>query len=469
MRLLVASDVAAEGLNLHFQCQRLVHFDLPWSLMTFQQRNGRIDRYGQQQQPQIVYLFTNCQEERIHNDLRILQLLAEKEENARVNIGDVSVLLGTNDPDEQEERLADEIRQGTLEQEWETTLDTNAQAAEDNEINYLEMILRQGLGEDTNPTPGPSQDSSNTIYPSFFDFATAALKEARERLDMTVQIHEIERIIEMDVPASLKDPISNEPRWMPREAVKEGLIRLTDNPDQVKESMERALASDDSWPETQFLWEIHPFAVWLGDLMNQLFNRREVPVLLLDDRLAEGESIFLFFGRIPNQAGSTLLDSWIGVHYRNSEFTGCLDIDEVLDVTSLRPDVLVNRGDFEVGHLQDLVEPAARQAEKRFKQQIQDLQERFDTTSLEESDKLDDLHRRHVRLIEDWYRNRRGRGISAVIEAERRDRLAEVARWRKEFWEWYERSLATNTKLHPHPRLIAVLTGRVRMDIHNHG
>ena len=48
VRLLVASDVAAEGLNLHFQCHRLVHFDLPWSLMTFQQRNGRIDRYGQQ-------------------------------------------------------------------------------------------------------------------------------------------------------------------------------------------------------------------------------------------------------------------------------------------------------------------------------------------------------------------------------------------------------------------------------------
>ena len=112
-------------------------------------------------QPQIVYLFTNCQEERIHNDLRILQLLAEKEENARVNIGDVSVLLGTNDPDEQEERLADEIRQGTLEQEWETTLDTNAQAAEENEINYLEMILRQGSGgehqPDTRPFPGQRQ------------------------------------------------------------------------------------------------------------------------------------------------------------------------------------------------------------------------------------------------------------------------------------------------------------------------
>ena len=110
-----------------------------------------------------------------------------------------SVLLGTNDPDRQEEKVADQIRQGTLEQEWEETLDTNAQAAEGNEINFLEMILRQGSAEDPSPVPGPSQDSSNAIYPTFFDFATAALKEARERLDMTVQIHEMERIIEMDV------------------------------------------------------------------------------------------------------------------------------------------------------------------------------------------------------------------------------------------------------------------------------
>ncbi len=459
VRLLVASDVAAEGLNLHFQCHRLVHFDLPWSLMTFQQRNGRIDRYGQQNQPQIVYLFTCCREVRIHNDLRILQLLAEKEENARVNIGDVSILLRTNDPTEQEELLADEINRGTLEQEWEETLDTNAKAAEDNEINFLEMILRQGSAEDTNSVSGPSQDSSNTIYPSFFDFATAALKEAREWLDMTVQIHEIERIIEMDVPASLKDPISNEPRWMPREAVKEGLIRLTDNPAQVKESMERALASDDSWPETQFLWEIHPFAVWLGDLMNQLFNRREVPVLLLDDRLAEGESIFLFFGRIPNQAGSTLLDSWIGVHYRNSEFTGCLDIDEVLNLTDLRPDALVNRGDFEVGHLQSRGAQAARRAEERFGQQVQELQDRFDARQLEEQERLDELSKRHLKLIEEWYRRRRGKGIAAVVEAEHHDRKAEVERWKDESWEWYERSQATDARLHPHPRLIAVLTG----------
>ena len=60
VRILLCSDVASEGLNLHYFCHRLVHFDLPWSLMVFQQRNGRVDRYGQKHKPQIVYLFTQA-------------------------------------------------------------------------------------------------------------------------------------------------------------------------------------------------------------------------------------------------------------------------------------------------------------------------------------------------------------------------------------------------------------------------
>ena len=56
LRLLIASDVASEGLNLHYQAHRLIHFDIPWSLMVFQQRNGRVDRYGQTRVPMINYL-----------------------------------------------------------------------------------------------------------------------------------------------------------------------------------------------------------------------------------------------------------------------------------------------------------------------------------------------------------------------------------------------------------------------------
>ena len=57
--MLVATDIASEGINLHFLSHKLVHFDIPWSLMVFQQRNGRIDRYGQERQPVIAYLCTD--------------------------------------------------------------------------------------------------------------------------------------------------------------------------------------------------------------------------------------------------------------------------------------------------------------------------------------------------------------------------------------------------------------------------
>ena len=93
LRVLLCSDVASEGLNLHYFCHRLVHFDLPWSLMVFQQRNGRVDRYGQKHQPHIVYLFTETVNEKVRGDLRILEILQAKDDQANFNLGDPSAFL----------------------------------------------------------------------------------------------------------------------------------------------------------------------------------------------------------------------------------------------------------------------------------------------------------------------------------------------------------------------------------------
>jgi superfamily II DNA/RNA helicase len=78
IRLLIASDVASEGINLHYLSHRLIHFDIPWSLMVFQQRNGRIDRYGQENTPYILYLVSQSGNAKIKGDMRILELLSPK-------------------------------------------------------------------------------------------------------------------------------------------------------------------------------------------------------------------------------------------------------------------------------------------------------------------------------------------------------------------------------------------------------
>lgn len=44
VRILVCTDAAREGINLHGHCADLFHFDIPWNPARMEQRNGRIDR-----------------------------------------------------------------------------------------------------------------------------------------------------------------------------------------------------------------------------------------------------------------------------------------------------------------------------------------------------------------------------------------------------------------------------------------
>jgi superfamily II DNA or RNA helicase len=45
--VLLATDAAAEGLNLQARCRAVVHFELPWNPARLEQRTGRVDRIGQ--------------------------------------------------------------------------------------------------------------------------------------------------------------------------------------------------------------------------------------------------------------------------------------------------------------------------------------------------------------------------------------------------------------------------------------
>jgi superfamily II DNA or RNA helicase len=54
--LLLATDAAAEGLNLHARCRLVVNYELPWNPARLEQRIGRVDRIGQQRPVHAVTL-----------------------------------------------------------------------------------------------------------------------------------------------------------------------------------------------------------------------------------------------------------------------------------------------------------------------------------------------------------------------------------------------------------------------------
>ncbi|HXE80791.1 MAG TPA: helicase-related protein [Vicinamibacterales bacterium] len=55
-RLLLATDAAGEGLNLHHTCRLVVNLDVPWNPNRLEQRTGRVDRIGQQRTVHVVTL-----------------------------------------------------------------------------------------------------------------------------------------------------------------------------------------------------------------------------------------------------------------------------------------------------------------------------------------------------------------------------------------------------------------------------
>ncbi|MES1928859.1 helicase domain-containing protein [Salinisphaera dokdonensis CL-ES53] len=72
-RIMIATEAAAEGINLQF-CSLIVNYDLPWNPQRIEQRIGRCHRYGQKHDV-IVINFLNRNNAA---DQRVFQLLAEK-------------------------------------------------------------------------------------------------------------------------------------------------------------------------------------------------------------------------------------------------------------------------------------------------------------------------------------------------------------------------------------------------------
>lgn len=80
--ILVTTDVAAEGLNLHTACRCVVHLDLPWNPGRLAQRTGRVLRRGQSREVTNVFVTGDSAEE-----ANFLRRLTTKEATSAADLG----------------------------------------------------------------------------------------------------------------------------------------------------------------------------------------------------------------------------------------------------------------------------------------------------------------------------------------------------------------------------------------------
>lgn len=81
--VLIATDAISEGVNLQHVASQIIHYELPWNPNRLEQRNGRIDRFGQREQD--VVIRTLVMDETL--DATILKVLVEKSRRIRADYG----------------------------------------------------------------------------------------------------------------------------------------------------------------------------------------------------------------------------------------------------------------------------------------------------------------------------------------------------------------------------------------------
>ena len=90
VRILVATDAASEGLNLHRSARYLLHYDCPWNPSRLEQRNGRLDRYGQARDVTVHHFLSDDDP-----DLKFLHHVIQKADEIREDLGSVNELFDT--------------------------------------------------------------------------------------------------------------------------------------------------------------------------------------------------------------------------------------------------------------------------------------------------------------------------------------------------------------------------------------
>ena len=347
VRVLVTGDVASEGVNLHAQCHELIHYDIPWSLIRIEQRNGRIDRYGQSVSPQITTLLLDPSDPRFSGDVRVLTRLMEKEDQAHRALGDAASLMGLYSGEKEEAAIREALAAGQDIDEVVPNAD-DALALDPMAALFARLTgtaeARGGdapASADGSPAPGDPSDSgdpdgpadsanatapatptqpaaplpTSTLYETQLDYLRQALTELYERPEEPEQRqtggggvswreHGPQHVVEMVPPAGLRHRLSVLPQSYLRERrVQEHLLLATTQAKGARLLTEALRdSSDSSWPEAHYLGPLHPVLDWAGDRVLAKLGRSSVFAVRGD---VDSPTVLLL-GTLTNRAGRTV-------------------------------------------------------------------------------------------------------------------------------------------------------------------
>lgn len=447
IRLLICSDVASEGINLHHMSHRLVHFDIPWSLMVFQQRNGRIDRYGQTRQPLIRYLLTESANSKVRGDARILEILIEKDRQAGKNIGDPSEFYGLDSAELEEAKTAEFIERvdagagDDISALFAAFLDSTAQTSESGLAAFIpETTPSSSLEQSIAHRPG--------LFDSDLDYARAALRWLSEQgVDLQSEVDG--STVRLTAPDDLRQRL----RYLPNEIWPENhRFILCADKQRIYDELKRCREEDSPWPAIHYLWARHPVMEWLADRALNAFGRHTAPVIRMPQQLGPDQHWVLIHGGFPNRRGQVRIQAWCAVKIERGQVVSSGDFSALQEQLPLRS--LVNAGRAgDTSRLQALLPIAVAHARDLLKQQRKQCEDADNEHLNARLAALESLRQRHLGQME----LELGSLLESVRTRRREDRAAQINRVFDDYLHWLENTQITEEQ--PYLQVAAVFTG----------
>jgi SNF2 family DNA or RNA helicase len=439
VRLLIATDVASEGINLHYLSHRLIHFDIPWSLMTFQQRNGRVDRYGQEENPEIYYMQTLTQDKEFKGDNRILEILISKDEQAAQNIGDPSAFLNVYDEKEEENIVATAISNGKDADEFSKELDENAEEAE---FDWLSSL--NDTDDDEKPSVVDEIVESISFYENDLKYSTDALRFLQNSQNIDARFED-DRI---EIYANDLEDLKYRFKMLPREVIpKNWHFKLTNNLELINQEIKDSRKDESAWPDIHYLWEQHPLLDWIKDKLLSNFDRLEAPVLTLNT-LKNDELIYIISGLIPNKKAQPVINEWIGIKFKNNKFESILTLDEVFKQTQINSKRFPNPAiDYDLSEIENNLPIAIEKSIKYIQEQRDEFETNIITKFIEYENELDKLESRHLEQLE----------LDFNQESKKSEKQREIKKIFEDYHQWIKDSMEIEKE--PFIQVIAVFKG----------
>ncbi|MFI8768906.1 DEAD/DEAH box helicase [Streptomyces sp. NPDC053792] len=356
VRLLFTGDIASEGVNLHHQCHDLVHYDLPWSLIRIEQRNGRIDRYGQAISPEFRALALTADVpwrrdeesgETLTLDDRLVgaRLLQREAQAHEIETGEGSAEAVTglyNDKKEEDRLTRDLIKGGTVER--------SIKQSQQESGGVLAGLLAGANARLADPTaapatlgtaPVPEADVPHvfTDTKAYFHAAMDLIYPEAERAALGWKPETTHGRIEFTPPDDLQYRFRALPKsYLEQEKILttskyDGTLSVTFDKEYAADRLEAARNAKQGktdqptsqWPNVSYVSDIHPVLDWVTDKVLAKLKYDEAFVLAyrpdpvkakrIDATLPEALSgpVYLLQGVYSNVAGKPTVVEWMAI------------------------------------------------------------------------------------------------------------------------------------------------------------